>query len=213
MKNIILIAPPAAGKGTQAALISEKYNIPHISIGNLVRKSISDQKLLDQLNKGLLLDDKIVCDIVKKRISLEDCKNGFILDGFPRNLNQAKMYENIVSEINIDGGIVIVIDIDKAEGIRRIEGRLICGNCGAVYNETEPTTIPKINGKCDICGSKLEKRYDDNFETFNKRFDTYVKDTVPVIKYYQKTKKVHFVKSINISKTSNDIDLIIRSEV
>lgn len=212
MKNIILIAPPAAGKGTQATLISEKYNIPHISIGDLIRASISDEDIKDKLREGLLLDDDLICCLLERRISKDDCKDGFILDGFPRNVNQAINYSYLLKKLNKVLGLVIVIEMNRDEGVRRMLGRLVCSNCGAGYNETEPSMIPKKQGICDVCGSILEKRSDDNVETFMKRFDIYNDETEKVIKYYEETHKVHFIESINIETTFKEIDAIIRKE-
>ncbi len=213
MSNIILIAPPAAGKGTQAELLSIKYDIPHISIGDLVRASVTDDDTKNLLREGNLLDDDLICCILEKRIQKSDCKNGYILDGFPRNLKQAKMYEKLIYKLNFDLGIIISIEVSKDEALRRVLGRLTCNNCGAVYNETEPTMIPNENGTCKKCGSILERRSDDNIESFMKRFETFIEETKPVIDYYNESHDVHFIKSINIETTFNEIDNIIRNEV
>ena len=213
MMNIILIAPPAAGKGTQAELLSKKFDIPHISIGDLVRASINDEKTKDLLREGNLLDDNLICCILEERIQKSDCSNGYILDGFPRNLNQAKMYEKLIAKLNFKLGIIIAIEVSKDEALRRVLGRLTCNTCGAVYNETEPTMLPNENGTCKKCGSILERRSDDNIESFMKRFETYYEETKPVIDYYNESHKVHFIKSINIETTFKQIDNIIGNEV
>ena len=132
--NLVLIAPPAAGKGTQAKKIVKEYQIPHISVGDLLRDT-ADENLKAQMKAGKLVSDEIVTDLLKQRLSQDDCQKGFILDGYPRNLDQAKLYDNLLKELNIEMGPVIVIEITKEEAIKRIVGRSVCPKCGASYNE------------------------------------------------------------------------------
>lgn len=185
--NIILIAPPAAGKGTQSELICNKYNIKHISTGDLIRavinsnseKSIELKKTIEQ---GKLVSDEFVLDLIKDEI-----KNGnsYIFDGFPRNVNQAKLFDELLIKLNKKIDYVIYLDINKEVASKRIFGRLSCSNCGKVYNDQIEESMPKINGICDECNIKLSKRNDDNEETFNKRFDTYMSETKPLLDYYK----------------------------
>ncbi len=185
--NIILIAPPAAGKGTQSELICNKYNIKHISTGDLIRavinsnseKSIELKKTIEQ---GKLVSDEFVLDLIKDEI-----KNGnsYIFDGFPRNVNQAKLFNELLIKLNKKIDYVIYLDINKEVASKRIFGRLSCSNCGKVYNDQIEESMPKINGICDECNIKLSKRNDDNEETFNKRFDTYMSETKPLLDYYK----------------------------
>ena len=138
MKNIILIAPPAAGKGTQSSLIEEKYNLPHISTGDILRDISKEDSeigryILETLSSGGLVKDEIIYELIEKRLKQDDCKNGCILDGFPRNLEQAKKYDEILSRLNQKLDYVLVLDIDSKILEKRITGRRICSNCGAVY--------------------------------------------------------------------------------
>lgn len=195
MRNIILIAPPAAGKGTLANILSKEYNIPHISTGDLLRKrsNVDDElgiDLLVLLKTGELVDDKIVLDLLKERLMQPDCKNGYVLDGYPRNINQAVELNNILGELNISIDHVIYLDVDKETSLRRITGRMSCSNCGAIYNKYDSSKLPKLDGICDECSSKLDIRIDDNKESFEQRYETFEKYTLPVVNFYQNTGKL-----------------------
>lgn len=190
MKSIIFIAPPAAGKGTQSKLVSEKYNIPHISTGDLLRRVIETGSTLGksikaEIDKGHFVSDELILELLKQRLSNDDCKNGYILDGYPRNLSQAKEYDKLLESLNKELGYVILLDLDKETAKKRIVGRLSCKNCGAVYNELIEDAMPKNIGMCDKCNIELSKRNDDNEETFEERFDTYLRQTEPLINYYE----------------------------
>ena len=198
MKSIILIAPPAAGKGTQAELLEEKYNIPHISTGDLLRNAIQENKsysleIKKMIDNGQFVSDNIVFELLKKRIEKEDCKSGYILDGFPRNITQAELYNQYLSSMDKDLGIAILIDLDKEEAKSRINGRISCQNCGRVYNLNFDKLKPIIEGKCDCCGSDLIKRNDDNEATYEIRYNEYVNDTEPIINYYQDKEILYIV--------------------
>ena len=190
MKSIILIAPPAAGKGTQSSLIEKTYHIPHISTSDLIRKMISENnekygELQKSLDNGILISDDIILELLKIRLSNKDCSNGYILDGFPRNINQAYCYEEILKELNLNESIVIYLSLDKTTAEKRVLGRMVCPNCKSVYNKYFIETSPKLAGVCDKCNTKLEKRVDDNIETFDKRYDTYCKETKPLVDFYK----------------------------
>jgi len=190
LKSIIFIAPPAAGKGTQSKLVSEKYNIPHISTGDLLRSVIETGSTLGksikaEIDKGHFVSDELILELLKQRLSQDDCQNGYILDGYPRNLSQAKEYDKLLESLNKELGYVILLDLDKETAKKRIVGRLSCKNCGTVYNELIEDTRPKNTGMCDKCNIELSKRNDDNEETFEERFDTYLKQTEPLINYYE----------------------------
>lgn len=217
MKNIILIAPPAAGKGTQSKLICEKYNIPHISIGDLIRNNLNDKSELTklikkQMNSGKLIDDEIILKLLEKRLGEKDCLNGYILDGFPRNLNQAIVYDRMLNDSNKEIGNVILLDVSEEVIKKRILGRMTCPNCGKIYNKLFENTKPRIKGLCDVCKTELKVREDDNEETFNKRYQTYLAETKPLIKYY-KEKEVLKIVDGNLSKDQifNQIESIIKS--
>lgn len=197
MRNIILIAPPAAGKGTQAELLEQKYNIPHISTGDLLRNEINNNSELSNeikktIDKGLFVEDKIVLQLLKNRIKEEDCNNGYILDGFPRTLNQAKLYYDYLINNN-QKAIAILINLDKEVAKARINSRLSCSNCGRVYNINDPKLKPTKDNICDCCGSSLTKRKDDNEQTYEIRYNEYVEDTEPIINYYQEKKFLYIV--------------------
>ena len=192
--NLILIAPPAAGKGTQAKKISKEYSLPHISTGDLLR-DIDDENLKKEIKAGKFVSDELVTTLLKERIKKEDCKNGFILDGYPRSLKQAKLYEDLTKELNLDLGLVLVFDLPKEDAMKRMTGRQSCPKCGAVYNEFVDIIKPKVSGICDNCGESLIKREDDNIETFEKRYQTYEETTKPLIGYYESKGIVRYVKS------------------
>lgn len=202
MKNIIFIAPPAAGKGTQAKLVSKKYNIPHISTGDLLRDEMKNKTPLglsikEDMNNGNLVSDEIINTLLKKRITSSDCKNGYILDGYPRNLSQAKKYNELLEELNYDKGLVIFFDIDKETALKRILSRIICPNCGASYNLLIDNLKPKKENICDKCNHELKIRTDDNKEVFINRFDTYINSTKDLIKYYQNLGILHTIKVLD----------------
>lgn len=190
MKNIIFIAPPAAGKGTISSMICSKYNIPHISTGDLLRNEIaSSTKIGLQIKEGMargeFVSDELITKLLRKRLSNKDCNKGYVLDGYPRNLHQAEIYDNLLKELSFDEGTVIFLDIDKETAINRIKSRMVCPKCGMSYNLSTPELSPVREGLCDGCSSVLTIRTDDTEETFESRFDTYMKETYPLVEYYQ----------------------------
>lgn len=215
MTNIIFIAPPAAGKGTQSLLLKEKYNLAHISTGDLLRNAQNEESergnyIKECLKSGRLVSDEITLELLTERLKQEDCKNGYILDGFPRNLDQAMAYEKLLGELNIDLGYVIFLDVPKELAEKRIVGRESCPNCGAVFNDQIEVSMPKVEGICDVCGSKLKKRKDDNPETFSVRYDTYMEHTQPLIDHYKKMGVLYTVPSIGKYETFKEIEDIIQ---
>ena len=191
MKNIIFIAPPAAGKGTQSKLVSTEYNIPHISTGDLLRDEVSrgtkiGKSIKKVMESGSLVDDNIITELLKQRITKDDCKNGYILDGYPRTLNQAKIYSELLEELKYPAGVVIFFDIDKERALKRTLSRIVCSKCGSSYNLLVSELKPKKDGICDTCGEKLQVRADDTEEVFITRFDTYINSTKDLIDYYDK---------------------------
>lgn len=200
MKNIILIAAPAAGKGTEAALLKEQYNIPHISTGDLLRTARNDSSkraeiIAEYQDKGCLVPFDIVLELLKERILQPDCENGYILDGFPRDIAQAETYDEMLKEIKRDIGIVIVLDIDKEIAKSRISGRLSCHKCGKVYNINNKTMRPIKEGFCDACNIELTRRADDNPETYEERYNSYLQKTAPLIDYYKERNIVYYVNA------------------
>jgi adenylate kinase len=217
MKSIIFIAPPAAGKGTQAVMLSSKYKMPHISTGDILRNAQDDTErgkyITNEMAQGHFVSDEIILELLKERLLQSDCNNGYILDGFPRNIEQAKHYEEILTNLNKDLGYVIVLDIDKEVAKNRIIGRVSCPNCGSVFNELIEETKPLVSGICDKCGSKLIKRVDDNVDTFEKRFDTYLIKTQPLIDYYDKKNILYHVNTtLGKENTFKQIEDIMRDE-
>ena len=191
MKNIMFIAPPAAGKGTQADLVSGKYHIPHISTGDILREIAKEDSEIgnyvsETLASGRLVKDEITYQLIKDRLSEEDCKNGYIIDGFPRNLDQAVEYDKILQELGYEVGNVISIVIDEKTLEKRITGRRVCEDCHAVYNINEKSSAPQVESVCDICGGKLYQRNDDNLEAFQTRYKMYQEKTEPIIEHYRK---------------------------
>ncbi|KNF08040.1 adenylate kinase Adk [Gottschalkia purinilytica] len=187
--RLILLGPPGAGKGTQASGIVKKYGIPHISTGDIFRKNISEgtelgKKAKEYMDQGLLVPDELVVAIVKDRLVEEDCKEGFLLDGFPRTVAQADALDIEIKNLEYCLDKVINIDVTKEELIERAVGRRICKECGATYHiKFNPT---KAEGKCDACGGELYQREDDTVETVTKRIEVYLEQTKPLIDYYEK---------------------------
>ncbi|QJC32744.1 adenylate kinase family protein [Enterobacteriaceae endosymbiont of Donacia semicuprea] len=198
--RIILLGPPGVGKGTYARFISEKYNLPNISIGNILRNFILNNKnsflthkIKKYIDQGIMVTDSIIIKIIKKRLINIDCKQGFLLDGFPRNILQA----NILKQENIKINIVIEFYIPKNQIVKRIIGRKIHESSGRTYHEI--LNPPKIKNKDDITGEKLITRIDDNIITINNRLKEYFIQTEPLINYYKKKllKNNFFYKKIN----------------
>ena len=190
MKNIIFVAAPAAGKGTISAKVCTEYNIPHISTGDLLRNEIAAQskigvEIKSAMARGEFVSDEVITKLLKKRLEAKDCKKGFILDGYPRNISQAKTYDNILKDLNYDEGLVVFLDVDKSLAMKRALSRMVCSKCGLSYNSISKEYAPQKEGICDSCGSPLKTRSDDNEESFITRFDTFMKETYPLIEYYE----------------------------
>ncbi len=200
MKNLILIAAPGAGKGTLSNDLLKKYDYVHISTGDLLREQVAKG---DELGKeiakvqesGGLVSNEIVYKALENKLSDKACDNGYILDGFPRNLEQALEYENILKKSGRDLGVVIALDIPKEELIERITGRYTCESCGEIHNIYNDELKPKKEGICNKCGGKLIQRKDDNRESFEARYETYLKNTLPLIDYYKKKNVLHVIDS------------------
>lgn len=188
MLRAVLLGPPGAGKGTQAVRLVEKYEIPHISTGDIFRKNIKEgtelgKKAQEYMNAGALVPDELVVDLVKDRLQQDDCKNGFLLDGFPRTIFQAEKLDEFLSESNLKMDIVINLKVEKEALIKRLTGRRVCKDCGASYHIVN--IPPKKEGICDICGGELIQRKDDNIETVENRINVYEEQTAPLIGYYK----------------------------
>lgn len=186
--RLILLGPPGAGKGTQAARLVEKFGIPQLSTGDMLRAAVKAEtpvglKAKDIMARGELVSDEIVIGIIAERIDQPDCAKGFILDGFPRTLVQADATESLLKAKNIELDSVIEIRVDDEVLADRIAGRYTCANCGAGYHDEN--LKPKVEGVCDRCGSThFKRRPDDNRETVVARLQAYYKETSPLIGYY-----------------------------
>lgn len=190
MKSIMFIAPPAAGKGTQADLVVEKYNIPHISTGDILREVSKEDSEIgnyvsEVISNGGLVKDDITNKLIEQRLAKSDCKNGYIIDGFPRNIEQAIIYDKILKNLNYKLGYVFLINIEEKELEKRITGRRICENCHAIYNINNENNSPKVESTCDLCGGRLYQRKDDNIEAFQNRYKLYLEKTEPIISHYR----------------------------
>ena len=208
MKNIIFVAAPAAGKGTISAKVCTEYNIPHISTGDLLRNEIAasskiGMEIKSAMTRGEFVSDEVITKLLKKRLEAKDCKKGFILDGYPRNISQAKTYDNILKDLNYDEGLVVFLDIDKSLAMKRALSRVVCSKCGLSYNLINKEYAPLKEGICDNCGSSLKTRSDDNEESFINRFDTFMKETYPLLEYYENKGNLLKIKVDDI--TTEDI--------
>ena len=189
----VLLGPPGAGKGTQAVKLVEKYNVPQISTGDIFRKNIKEgtelgKKAQEYMNAGQLVPDELVVDLVVDRLQQDDCKNGYLLDGFPRTIFQAEQLDKFLSEQGQELDIVINFNVGHDTLIERLTGRRICTKCGAGYHIKG--LPPKVEGICDKCGGELEQRKDDTVETAENRIVVYNESTAPLIEYYKQTGKL-----------------------
>lgn len=213
MLRLILLGPPGAGKGTQAARICQKHSIPHISTGDIFRKHIKEgtefgKKAKEYMNKGQLVPDDLVLEIAEARLIEEDCKHGFLLDGFPRTVVQAIQLDKFLNERDFSIDKVLDIKVDKEELMTRLIGRRVCRCCGATYHVINMP--PEKEGICDVCTGELYQRSDDTAATVENRIEVYNALTVPLIEYYEKVGKVvHIDGSRRLDTVSSDIDAAI----
>ena len=189
MVRTILLGPPGAGKGTQAERMIEKYNIPHISTGDIFRENIKNgtelgKKAQEYMNKGELVPDSLVIEIATDRLTKDDCKEGFLLDGFPRTVEQAEALDEFLAKDGKKIDHVLDIEVGREELMIRLTGRRVCSKCGASFHVVN--IPPKQEGICDVCGAELIQRKDDNEETAANRIEVYNKETKPLIDYYEK---------------------------
>ena len=193
MKRVVLLGPPGVGKGTQAELISEKYNMLHISTGDIFRANIKEGTPLgktakEYMEKGLLVPDELVCDLVEDRLTWDDCKDGYLLAGFPRTVYQAERFDSWLKSRGEDLSVVLDIQASDELLIGRATGRRVCPACGKTYHIV--SNPPKTEGVCDNCGTALIQRADDAEETVKKRLKVYQDQTSPLIEYYTGTGKI-----------------------
>ncbi|MEH7887208.1 adenylate kinase [Bacillus sp. JJ1609] len=186
--NLVLMGLPGAGKGTQADKIVVKYNIPHISTGDMFRAAIKEGtelglKAKSFMDKGELVPDEVTIGIVRERLSKDDCGKGFLLDGFPRTVAQAEALDTMLADLDKKIDFVINIDVDQSILMERLTGRRICKNCGATYHLV--FNPPSEEGVCDRCGGELYQRADDNAETVQNRLDVNIQQTKPLLNFYE----------------------------
>jgi adenylate kinase len=187
--RLVFLGAPGAGKGTQAKRLVEKYGIPQISTGDLLRAAVAAGTALGKeaksyMDRGELVPDSVVLGMVKERLSQDDCKKGFILDGFPRNVAQAEALDKMLAEMIMPLDIALNLDVPFDDLMKRLTGRRTCKSCGQMYNVYYSPS--KVEGKCDKCGGELFQRDDDKEETIKKRLDVYRAQTEPLIDYYSK---------------------------
>lgn len=203
--KLVMLGAPGAGKGTQAELISKKYNVPHISTGDILRDSVAKQTELGTkakafMDAGELVPDQLVIDIVKERLGREDCGNGFILDGFPRTVTQAQVLQDVLEGMNRKLDAVLDIEVSEEELVRRLTQRRQCRNCGKIYHLTY--NPPKDDSLCDKCGGEVYQRADDEETAIKKRLEEYGKKTQPLISYYE---ELNISKVINGAKSTDEV--------
>jgi adenylate kinase len=207
--HLILFGAPGVGKGTQAKLISKKFNIPQISTGDMLRDAVKNQTELGKkasllMNQGKLVPDEIMLELIHERISSADCKDGFILDGFPRTIAQAEGLDRLFSELKLSDVTCIEIFVPDEEIIKRLVSRRLCEKCGTDYNLI--TNPPPKDMHCSKCGGNIIQRKDDNEETISNRLKVYMAQTAPLKKYYKNKDSFYSIDGLrSIDKVSNDI--------
>lgn len=200
MKNIILIAPPAAGKGTLADRLKKEFDYDYISMGDILREEAKTNEVIkEKMERGILIDDSEV--LLSDKNKLAKVEKSYIFDGFPRTINQAKAYDEYLLKNNKSLGVVIYLDVPKEELVKRITSRLICPNCKKTYSSIKKELLPKKEGVCDVCGSKLITRKDDTVEVFDQRYEEYQDKTKPLIDYYQEKDKLVTIKTLTPEET------------
>jgi adenylate kinase len=205
--RLVFLGAPGAGKGTQAKRLVDQLRIPQVSTGDMLRKAVSDGTSLGKeaksyMDKGELVPDSVVIGLIKERLQEADTENGFILDGFPRNVSQAKELDSLLGDLGKPLDVALVLDVPIDDLMKRLTGRRTCKSCGQMYNVY--FSPPKVEGKCDVCGGDLYQRADDNEETIKKRLDVYQSSTEPLIDYY-KNKGI-----LKIVQGTGDINAIYR---
>jgi adenylate kinase len=203
--KIIMLGAPGAGKGTQAQMIADKYNIPHISTGDIFRANIKNgtelgKKAKEYMDKGLLVPDELTVELLLDRVAQDDCKNGYVLDGFPRTIPQADVLDKELTKLGDHVDYAVNVDVPDENIVRRMSGRRACLKCGATYHiEHIP---PKTDGVCDKCGSELVQREDDKPETVMNRLKVYHDQTQPLIEYYENK---NILKTVDGTKDMKEV--------
>ncbi len=215
--RIVLLGAPGSGKGTQAKLLVEKYKIPQMSTGDLLRAEVSagtelGKKAKSAMDSGQLVSDEVVLGMIQARLSKPDSKNGFILDGFPRNIPQAQSLDAMLARLGQPLQLALLVDVDTEVLMKRLTGRRTCGSCGAIYNIY--FSAPKTANKCDKCGGALQHRSDDNEQTVSNRLQVYQQQTAPLVNYYKAQGKLRTVRGVGaVSVIYKNVSDIIESQI
>ena len=211
--NLLIIGAPGTGKGTMSNLITSEYNIPHVSTGDMLRAAIANGTEVGlsaqkYMNEGKLVPDEVIHGVIVERLSADDIKTGFLLDGYPRSLNQAEDFQVIMDEVGMKVDLVLNLVIDEEILKERITGRRICKNCGEIFHiKNKPT---KVEGICDKCGHELSIRKDDTLESLKTRLDEYHNTTAPVLDYYRKQ---GLVTDIDASKSVEEVFAAVQAAI
>jgi len=203
----VLLGAPGSGKGTQGVVLSKKYDIPQISTGDLLRAAVLagselGKKAKTAMDAGALVPDDFVIGLIRERISHDDAKNGYILDGFPRNIPQAEALDSMLESLNQPLQGVVLLDVAFEELLQRLTGRRTCKDCGAIYNVH--LSPPQREDECDSCHGPLFQRADDNAETIGNRLNVYQEQTAPLVEYYQRQNKLHSIAGVGNVNTITD---------
>jgi|Deesub1362A_J573_1020465.scaffolds.fasta_scaffold09372_2 adenylate kinase len=203
--NLVFLGPPGAGKGTQAKKLSEKFKWPHISTGDILREAVSKgtdlgRKAKEYMERGELVPDEVVIGIIRDRLKLGDAQNGFILDGFPRTVNQAQSLDEVLKKEGNSLDLVLYFEVSEEEVVKRLTGRRTCSNCGAIFHLIY--NPPKNSDFCDLCQGKLVQREDDREETVKNRLKVYLSQTVPLIDYYREK---GVLREIDAGKSEDEV--------
>jgi len=205
--RLVLVGPPGAGKGTQAVHLAKHFAIPHISTGDIFRANIKGETQLGLLaksymDKGELVPDSVTNEMIADRLTNSDTKNGFLLDGYPRNEEQAKYLDGVLADRNAPLDAVLEFQLADSEIVKRLSGRRVCKNCGAIFHNLFEK--PKVEGVCDSCGGQLIQRDDDKEAVIQNRLDVYNQQTAPIINYYKKSALLHSISALGeVSEISN----------
>ena len=209
MKNLVFLGPPGAGKGTYAKALKERLGIPHISTGDMFRETARSgtelgKRIKEIMERGDLVPDELVNEMVRERLSRDDCRNGFILDGYPRTVAQAEALDGILEDMGTQLTYAIFFDVPEEVVVKRLTNRRICPKCGRIYNLL--TMPPKEDELCDVCKVKLIQREDDREDVVRRRYKVYMESTLPVIEYYKKREKLEEIDgTIGVERVVEEI--------
>jgi len=216
MADVFVFAgPPGSGKGTQAKLLAPKLKVPHISLGDLLREAVRSGSKVGEIAKnyldaGKLVPDNVAIDVAEEAVKKEECRNGFVIDGFPRTLEQAGLFDRSLGKLKFNLKKVLYIDIPLEEILKRLTGRRSCRKCGAIYHLTY--NPPKKDGICDVCGGELYQRHDDTDEVIKVRYEVYKKQTSPLIDYYTKAGKLVYINGAkDVSEVFKEVSKAVAS--